>query len=198
MLASSASVYAPTCEAIRLGEQAVVNPPAHHGMSKLAAEELCRYYGTHHGVKTTILRLFNVYGPGQPETFLLPYAIRQLVAQEPVVLQMPEAVRDWLYVSDAARAFVLACMAPPSGVQVFNVGTGQGVCVRTVVERLTQSLGVAARIELPPEGSRPTDAVIADPSAIDAALAWQAHVLLEQGLQLTANASVRKPASTPS
>jgi len=181
VLASSAAVYRPAAGGARLAEASPLGPGPVYGISKMVAEDCCRYYAKRHGVPTTVLRIFNLYGPGQDPDFLVPYVIQQLVRLEPVVLRTPNAVRDFVYVADVADAIVHACAYEPSPFAVFNVGSGSGLAVRELVERAAAQLGVEPQVAT--QGPVPAgDAVVADCRAVEAALGWTAQTGIEEGL----------------
>lgn len=197
VFASSSAVYAPTLQAIPLKESAHLDPPMLYGVSKLMAEQLCRYYAEHYGVSTRILRIFNPYGPHQSEPFVVSYALQRLMAQQPVFLRTPDAARDMVYVTDVAHAFLLASSTAFTGVHIMNLGTGRGLRVRELVERLAGCLGVPARIELTADADTTSSAVIGDGGVARAALSWEAQISLEQGLELTVDAFRSRPAVAP-
>ncbi|NQV01604.1 MAG: GDP-mannose 4,6-dehydratase, partial [Bacteroidia bacterium] len=109
-----------------------------YGHSKLLADNTCQFYLNHHGVNITILRAFNVYGPGQNEIFLIPKLINQFLdpglERVEVFNLLPK--RDFVYIDDLIHAIYLSLTAP-SG--IYNVGSGSSVSVEEVI-RLIQEL----------------------------------------------------------
>jgi nucleoside-diphosphate-sugar epimerase len=113
------------------------NPYAH---SKWLGEELCRFYSRKMGVQTTILRPFNLFGPGQNEIFLIPTIIRQARAGIEIVVKDAGPRRDYLHVDD----FVEACLAALQATEpcsTFNVGSGQSLSVREIIEAVIHAAG---------------------------------------------------------
>jgi nucleoside-diphosphate-sugar epimerase len=96
------------------------NPYAH---SKWLGEELCRFYAGNMGVKVTVLRGFNLYGPGQDTRFLLPWIIMQAKEGKEIVVKDDAPRRDYLHVDDFIEACILAMQAPDQ-FRIFNVGSG--------------------------------------------------------------------------
>jgi UDP-glucose 4-epimerase len=91
-------------------------------------------------------------------------------------------VRDYIHVADLASAHVqvLEAAALPSGVS-FNVGTGAGSSVLQVVRTVGARLGVEPRLEVLPRRPGDPDSLVADPSALRAALGWRpVHSSLEE------------------
>jgi len=116
-----------------------------------------------------------------PEEHLIPRVIAALRAGRPVQVygdDYPTAdgtcERDYIHVSDLASAHVAVLSAAdlPSGVS-FNVGTGHGTSVRQVIETIGRRLGVAATLEVLPRRPGDPASLVADPSALHAAVGWQ-------------------------
>lgn len=114
---SSTTVYGPP---ERYGHRAVdedaaLAPQTVYGATKAAAELLSPSLEATTGVRAVALRLPLVYGPGRwyggSQQGLVTF-VRDLAAGQPASLQASEDDADWLYVADAARAFVAALQAP--------------------------------------------------------------------------------------
>jgi dTDP-L-rhamnose 4-epimerase len=99
------------------------------------------------------LRLFNVYGPGQalsnPYTGVLAiFAARLSNGQRPMIFEDGAQRRDFVHVSDVARAFADALEAPAAAGQVLNIGSGRDRSVLEVARELAAAMG---RAEIEPE-----------------------------------------------
>ncbi len=185
VFASSSAVYAPSPVRRPLGEGARIAPASPYGMSKMLAEDVCRHYAHDHGVRVAVLRIFNIYGNGQEEPFLVPYAMRQLSQGKPVVLKTPEAVRDFIHVRDVARAYIAACRHEHKGFRVFNVGTGRGMRVADMVEQIALALSANPRKAIRRERhDKKEDFVIAEPRLIRKVLRWHPTLSIDDGVAL--------------
>lgn len=109
-----------------------------YAAAKTAAATVLDPLGTALGVKTTWARLFLQYGPGEDVRRLVPGVIRSLLAGEPVQTTPGEQMRDFLHITDVARALVEVTASDMTG--VVNIGSGQPVSVRHVVETLAHQL----------------------------------------------------------
>jgi dTDP-L-rhamnose 4-epimerase len=101
-----------------------------------------------YGMEGVCLRLFNVYGPGQalsnPYTGVLAiFAARLLNDQPPLVFEDGEQRRDFVHVSDVARAFADALSNPEAVGGVFNIGSGKDRSIVEVARALSDAMGVA-------------------------------------------------------
>ena len=96
------------------------------------------------GVPLTYLRFAQLLGPGYDDAKFMPSAVRAALAREPFEMTGGEQVREWLHVRDAA-ATVVACLANPATAsgRLLNVGTGEGLRLRDVVERVFELAGAA-------------------------------------------------------
>jgi nucleoside-diphosphate-sugar epimerase len=87
-------------------------------------------------MNVTIFRPFNIYGHGQPASFLIPKIIRQIAADETVELFDPRPKRDYVYVKDVAKALVAGIEKSTEGLNIFNLGSGISHSIPEVIEIL--------------------------------------------------------------
>lgn len=165
-----------------------VHPESVYGITKCAQEDLLTLWGDAFGCEIVILRLQNVYGPGQtpgnPYTGIM--SIFSRLAREGRVIPLYEdgqVRRDFVIIDDVARACLLALetKTPPR----FPVDIGSGVYTT-----IAEAARIIARIYGAPEPEvtgqwRHGDVrhAWADPSGAAEALGFQAQIGLEQGLQ---------------
>ena len=125
-------------------ESAPCNPRGFYAITKKCAEDLLASYCQTFGKKYRILRLSNVYGPGDrfsERKNALQYLVQKLVRNEPVELFAGGlSVRDYLYVDDVCRALKLCLEAAPLG-EITNVGSGQPVRFGDLITYCRQHLG---------------------------------------------------------
>jgi nucleoside-diphosphate-sugar epimerase len=140
-------------------------------------------------------RVFFVYGPGEQATRLIPSVARALIEGRPAPCTSGEQVRDFLHVDDVASAFRALVESELRG--PVNVGSGDGITVRAVVEAIGRLTGRPELIELgavtPPEGDPPS--LVADPARIRDELGWRPSVGLEEGLAGAIEVLRRSPAA---
>jgi len=163
ILASSGKAYAPATELGRI---------------KLACEEVARAAARSSRKRLTILRIFNVYGPGQPQGFLFPTLAAGLASGRLVLGELDHA-RDWIHVRDVASAVAAALATPPEREpRVLDVGTGRATTVREILRM----------IGVPPPETAVDPARTTEPSSERAAieplraLGWAPRVTLEEGV----------------
>ena len=182
-----------------VGESFRDEPVTIYDVHKLTAELYLKIYSGARYCRGTSLRLTNVYGPGPvssvPDRGVLNTMIRKaLRGEELVIFGAGNFLRDYIYVDDVARAFVLAAssMEAVNGAH-FVVGSGIGCtladAVRLVAERVAAKIGKPVRVVHvePPNGQSPIDKrnFVADSSRFEAATGWKALTRLQQGIDLT-------------
>jgi UDP-glucose 4-epimerase len=142
VLVSSAAVYGEVAQR-PIPEDAPLCPVSPYGVHKLQAEDLCRSYSRHFGVRTVVVRLFSVYGPGLRRQLLWD-ACEKLRSGSATFSGTGNEVRDWLHVKDAARLLAVAAAHASTECPVANGGYGMGRSVREVVATLAEDLGANA------------------------------------------------------
>lgn len=188
VFSSSAATYG-TPDVDLVTEQTPTNPESPYGESKLIGEWLLRDAGRAHGFRHTSLRYFNVVGSGAPQLYdasphnLFPRVFDALAdGQTPVIFgddyPTPDGtcVRDYVHVSDLARAHVVAARRLLAGdplEPVYNLGSGEGVSVRQIMDTVSEVTG----IEFEPDvrGRRPGDParIVASGELAARDLGWQ-------------------------
>ena len=186
-------------------EDAPVDPRNVYAATKLHQEHLCRAFAREHEVAVCALRYHNVYGPRMPRD--TPYAgvasifRSQLAAgAAPRVFEDGGQLRDFVHVTDVARANELALLGSPDvdGAQEFdgalNVASGSPTSLREMAEVLAAADGRGLRPEVT-GGYRIGDVrhVMGDTSAAAAHLGFRAAVAPADGLVSFAADPLRRP-----
>ncbi|GGY49227.1 UDP-glucose 4-epimerase GalE [Streptomyces djakartensis] len=190
VFSSSAAVYGMPDVAL-VTEETPCLPISPYGETKLAGEWLVRATGRATGLSTACLRYFNVAGAASPELAdtgvfnLVPMVFEKLTEGAPPRVfgddyPTPDGtcVRDYIHVVDLAEAHVAAARvlsASPGRELTLNIGRGEGVSVREMIDRITAVTGY----DLPPTVAprRPGDParVVASADRAAAELGWKAR-----------------------
>lgn len=138
-------------------EDSPTRPFSPYGITKLAAENLCRAYEANFGTPITILRYFSVYGPRQRPDMAYHILIRALLEGRAFpMFGDGEQTRSNTFVADCVEATYLAARKREQALgEVFNIGGGQIVSLNEVVRMLEDLTGKKANIERRP--ARPGD-----------------------------------------
>jgi nucleoside-diphosphate-sugar epimerase len=184
---SSTQVYEPKPR--RLTEEDAIRAQSLYAVTKRNAEEACSFYADSFGLPCVTLRLFPPYGPGDQERRLIPYVIGCILKNSPPNLTTGRQEWDFVYVDDIVSAFltVLRSFSFKEGHRVYNIGTGQPISVRTIVEKIRKNLN--SDIDLP-WGSVPHRANevwynSADISRVEKELGWKPATEIDEGLNKT-------------
>ncbi|WP_028587879.1 NAD-dependent epimerase/dehydratase family protein [Desulfocurvus vexinensis] len=152
-----------------------------YALSKSVCEQAIAAWNRHFGLASaTVLRIFNPYGPGQQQGFLVADMVEK-IRSGAVSVYSRAAVRDFIFVDDLAELAVGAALRPGPGVAVVNAGTGQGHSVGEVVETMLDLLGLDLPVH---DQGRPEviPASIADVRTAEALFGWRAQTGLRPGL----------------
>ena len=162
-------------------------PLSPYGASKRAGEAYVATWARLHGLPNVVLRLGNVYGPRQNphgEAGVVAIFSEKLLAGEPPALRGEGApTRDYVHVSDVARAFLLAADGRKSG--TYNVGTGVATSTARLLEILQDAAGTSVEPRQEPLQSGELRASTLDASRIERDLGWRSGVDVETGLRET-------------
>ncbi len=169
-------------------EDKPLRPTSVYAISKMDQELLCLSIGAAYGIEVVALRYFNAYGPRQalsnPYTGVAAiFCGRLLNRKAPIIFEDGRQLRDFIHVSDVARATTLALSSPDAPGHAVNVGVGSPLTITQVADILAESLSV----EVSPEVSGKFRAgdirhCWADPSRAQKLLGFQPEVDLEQGV----------------
>ncbi len=189
VLASSAAVYGEPAR-VPVSEDMCDRPASPYGASKRAAELFLACLGPTLGIETVALRPFNVYGPRQdphsPYSGVVSQFLARAGAGEPlVVLGDGEQTRDFVYVTDVARAFVAALEAPAVDGLIANLGRGEAVSITGLARAIVAATGGRSPIVHGPARAGDVVHSRAACALARARLGWQAEVGLAEGLRRT-------------
>ncbi len=190
VLASSSSVYGNTVE-LPKREDMLPRPLSPYALQKLACEHYCAVFHQLYGLRTYMLRFFNVFGPRQDPASEYAAAVPRFISalsggKPPTVFGDGNQTRDFSYVDDVARAVLSCCQAADAAAGgVFNIAGGN----RTTVNDLIACIGkiVGSSVQPVYASARKGDVrdSHADISRAQELLGWKPEVRLEEGLRRT-------------
>lgn len=187
LITGSATVYAPSDQPI--AENGAIAPGSPYALSKLAQEGRSLRAATEDGLEVVVARAFNHTGPRQTPAFVAPSMARQIAliergVSEPVIrVGNLDARRDLSDVRDVVRAYV-ALMERGTASTVYNVASGQGRPIRSILDALVARARVAVRVETDPALLRPNDtpALVGDATRLRRDTGWAPQVSFDQML----------------
>jgi len=179
--ASSSSIYGDNVS-IPMRETALPQPVSPYGVTKLAAEQLCYLYHVNHGVPTSSLRYFTVYGPRQRPDMGFHRFISAAIAGDPITLYGDgEQTRDFTFVHDAVAATMAAGERGIPG-RTYNIGGGSRVSINQVLDIIGRLSGRSLDVRREPAQKGDMRDTFADTSLARADLGFVPTVSLEEGI----------------
>lgn len=163
-------------------------PINHYGISKLSSENILLMYNKLFGMKNIILRISNPYGLGQNTQsgvgLITTLAEKMIKGQTIQICGSGDIVRDYVEVSDVARAFALALNETVSSdFPVFNVGSGRGFSIKQIINLLQEYLQIEPKIEYLPKRIFDVSYSVLDISKAGKELGYSPLVMLESGIK---------------
>jgi UDP-glucose 4-epimerase len=161
-----------------------------YGETKVMTEKILGWFDQIHGLRNICLRYFNASGADpagrtgerhDPETHLIPLLFRAAQTGVPVTVfgedyPTPDGtcIRDYIHVTDLAKAHILAVESLVAGgsSNKFNVGTGSGFSVRQVIDAVERVTGKKVPYNVGPRRDGDPAELVADSSKLRAALGW--------------------------
>ncbi|MDD4309330.1 MAG: GDP-mannose 4,6-dehydratase [Candidatus Cloacimonetes bacterium] len=154
-----------------------------YAQSKLLCEQLCRGYNRDFGVPVTILRPFNIYGPGQSSLFLIPKIIHGIKSGH-LQLDDPYPRRDYVHVNDAVNAIKLA-LEYNLEFGIFNIGSGVSHSVKDIVDIVGQICKTEFEVTYSNHVRKnEISSIECDYSEITRVMNWSPKVSFEHGLAM--------------
>ena len=166
------------------------NPLSIYGIHKLTAEKYFLLYHKNLGMKTTVFRITNPYGPRQQikhSKYSIPgWFMRQAMENKTIkIFGDGKQLRDYIYVSDLVQAFLLAGISDNTNGQICNCGSGKSIEFQKMV-KLVIGIAKSGTIEHVPWPSdyekEETGDFETDISKLQAAINWVPEISMEEGL----------------
>jgi len=178
---SSSSVYGLNKIPFKEGDL-LSGPISPYAATKIAGEALCHAYHHLYGIKTSILRLFTVYGPrGRPD--MAVYKFTKLIDEgKPIqVYGGGTSKRDYTYVSDIVEG-VVAAWKKKFDYEILNLGDSNTVELNQLISLIENALEKTAKKRHLPEQPGDVPVTFADISKSRRKLGYKPKVLIEEGI----------------
>jgi UDP-glucose 4-epimerase len=187
IFASSGGAVYGTPKSIPVPETAEIHPASPYGLTKAVGELYIRLYGELHGLRYTVLRYANVFGPRQNAEgeagVCAIFTNRALAGESMQIFGDGTQTRDYVFVGDVARANVLA-VDKGEGATV-NIGSGVQTSTQTVFDRIKAASGYPGEVIHAPERPGEVQGIALDASLAGEILGWKPTVGFADGIDVT-------------
>jgi dTDP-glucose 4,6-dehydratase len=177
------ALYTPIDEAHPLQGQSP------YSATKIAADKLAEAYFCSFDLPVVTLRPFNTYGPRQSARAIIPTIITQALTSNTIRLGSLDPVRDFTFVTDTVRAFLLAAEKDEAVGKTIHTGSGIGISIGDLARKILLQVSPGARIITGDERVRPGKSevmrLVCDSRRAWEALGWRPEVPLDEGLSRT-------------
>jgi len=205
VFSSSSEVYGEQTK-LPIYEDNPLNPKSIYAVTKLAGEEYLRAFNQRYGLNYSVIRFFNVYGPGQVAEFVMPkfiYMVRNDIP--PKIYGKGNQTRAFCYVEDAVEGMYLSLTNDKANSDVFNIGNDtEPITMEGLAKRIIKISGKDIEPEyIPLEKSDRTEKReivkrIPDISKARKVLGYEPKISLDEGIKRTLNqASIKKTWALP-
>lgn len=184
LFASSAAVYP-----IRDGansEDSPVGPINIYSLTKVVGEDITKLFHLETGIRTIVVRLFNVYGPTETNPHVIPEIVTQLRSGgREIELGNLSPKRDYIHVLDVVSAIIALLEQFNNGFDIFNIGCEREYSVSEIIEECTQIIGEEIKIRQTKDRIRRSERahLLANISKIKEATNWSPNIDLREGLR---------------
>lgn len=186
IFSSSAAVYGNPIH-LPIKESHPLKPLSPYAASKIAAENYLKTYSSLHGIKTTILRIFNAYGPRQTlnqYSGVITIFINNALKGKPLkIFGDGNQVRDFIYIEDVVEAFKLALEANRTA--TYNIATGKPTKIITLAKTVKQLTQAKSKIIYTKPRKGDIRYSYADITKAKNQLGFQPKTTLKEGLRKT-------------
>ena len=162
LVGTSAEYGAVEEHELPIAESTLPRPYSHYGISKLAQTQLGLLL-SRSGCHLTVVRPFNIIGPGMPEHLAIQSFARQAAeiykGNRPPVLTAGNlsSSRDFIAIDDVVRIYWQLVQTPAAHGEVINVCSGKAIAIQELLTRFIAITGLSIDIQIDPEKYKPVD-----------------------------------------
>lgn len=199
MVQTSTSEVYGTGQYVPMDEKHPLCPQSPYAATKVGADKLVESYHCSFELPAVVVRPFNTFGPRQSRRAVIPTVCEQALRGGPIHLGDTSPVRDFMFVKDTVRGFMMAGASEKAIGRTISLGTGRGVTIGEMAEMVAKLCDQKVEVTHDPKRVRPKGSevrrLISDASLAKELMGWEAQYSLEDGLRevlkwLSANPSV--------
>jgi dTDP-glucose 4,6-dehydratase len=191
MIHTSTSEVYGTAQRIPIDEQHPLQGQSPYSASKIGADKIVESYVRSFNVPALTIRPFNTYGARQSARAVIPTIIMQALTTSQIKLGDTRPTRDFTYVTDTARAFMVAAAHPDPSIigGTYNLGVGFEVSIGELAQQIAGLIGTSIEITEDKARLRPVGSEVlrlhADNRLVGEKIGWRPEVSFSEGLTRT-------------
>jgi len=164
-----------------------VNPSSLYGRCKNAVQSIVQEYASLCNMSFAWGRIFFLYGPHENKNRLISYVITSLLQNKTAKCSNGKQIRDFMYVTDVADAFVALLDSDVEG--AVNIASGNPVPLRSIIDTIVEKLNGSGLVQYGAKPDKPGDPplVAADVRRLESEVGWSPKYGIEAGLDQTIN-----------
>lgn len=167
-----------------LKESDEIKPFNLYAASKVAFEDILKFYYDNYDLNCSTLKLFTPYGPKDNETKIMPYLITNSIKKNDIIIKSPEKRLDFIFIDDVVDSYisVMNNFSKLDEYESFNIGTGIGTSIKDVLEIIESYLGTNKNVTC---GNLENDQICCCNDKIREKLNWMPKTDLKNGIEQT-------------
>jgi dTDP-glucose 4,6-dehydratase len=188
MQTSTSEVYG-SARIVPIPETHPLQPQSPYSASKIATDSVALSFHYSYNIPLVIVRPFNTYGPRQSARAVIPSVAAQALAGSEIRVGAVDTTRDFNYVGDTVRGFMMCAASDQAVGEVINIGSGQEISIAHTIDEIVKIAGRNARVVRDEARIRPEKSEVtrlwADISKARSVLGYEPEVSLREGLERT-------------
>lgn len=167
-----------------ISETSTIEPFNLYASTKIAFEDVLKFYSEKYELNCQTLKLFTPYGPKDDEIKITPYLIINSLKKNDISIKSPTKKLDFIYVRDVVDAYItlMSKISDLTEYNSFNIGTGIGTTIKDVLVMIEKNLEKNENVTF---DNFEDDQVWCSNKKAEQILNWKPKIDLEKGLKLT-------------
>jgi dTDP-glucose 4,6-dehydratase len=195
---STSEVYG-SARQIPIPETHPLQPQSPYSASKIATDSIALSFWHSYDLPLTVVRPFNTFGPRQSARAVLPSVIAQALAGKEIRVGTTSTTRDFNYVDDTVRGFLLVAASDAAVGEAVNIGSGRETAIEDAIRMIVTLAGRNNRLVTDGERFRPEKSEVsrlcADITKAERLVGYRPEVTFEEGLRRTIAWMAEHPAA---
>ncbi|MDO5860824.1 NAD(P)-dependent oxidoreductase [Methanobrevibacter sp.] len=191
---NTGSVYEYQLDQPPISEKTNIKPFNLYASTKIAFEDILKFYSDNFQFNCSTLKLFTPYGPKDNENKITPYLITNSIKKENIFIKSPNKTLDLIYVKDVVDGYInlMNNISKFEEYETFNMGTGIGTSIKDVLKIIEKNLGKNDNVDF---GNLEDNQVWCSNNKIKEKLNWSPKINLDEGIKLTVDYYKKKYAT---